>query len=119
MVRVTVLPLGPSNVTCLLAESMAMILPWTVMMVSAAIPVTRLESGGAAVSDGVLAGGELCVLAHPAKVSTNVTNTANPSLALFLVFIIGIIVNLKPLGSRLRRRLATHVVSHCMCSSIR
>jgi hypothetical protein len=54
MVRVTVLPLGPWNVTCLLAGSTATILPWTVMTVSAAIPVTGVEFGGAAISDGRL-----------------------------------------------------------------
>ena len=76
-------------------------------MVSAAIPLTGLESGGAAVSDGVPAGGELCVLAHPAKVSTNVTNAGNSSLVHFFVFIIGIMVHLELVGSRLRRSPST------------
>ena len=40
------------------------------MTVSAAIPVAGIARGGTAVCDGAFACGELCVLAHPAKLRT-------------------------------------------------
>jgi len=58
------------------------------MTVSAAIPVAGVTLCGAAVSDGELACGELCVLAHPAKLRTNVANTKNPNFARYLIIFI-------------------------------
>lgn len=58
------------------------------MTVSAAIPVTGVALFGAAVSDGELACGELCVLVHPAKLSTNIANTRDPNFALYLIIFI-------------------------------
>jgi hypothetical protein len=58
------------------------------MTVSAAIPVPGVALVGAAVSEGALACGELCVLAHPAKLSTNVNSTGNSNLARFLMIFV-------------------------------
>ena len=79
------LPFGPSNVTCLLAISTATILPWTVSTVSAAIPPSGAALVGAAVSAGMLAGGELWVLPHPAITIANTANNDNWSIAPFLM----------------------------------
>src|SRR5208282_4847997 len=66
------------------------------MTVSAAIPVTGVVLDGAAVSEGALACGELCVLAHPAKLSTNVNSTGNSDLARFLIIFITLRESLQP-----------------------
>jgi hypothetical protein len=58
------------------------------MTVSAAIPVTGVALCGAAFSDRELACSELCVLAHPAKLSTNVASTRNPNFARYLIIFI-------------------------------
>src|SRR5271154_5281474 len=79
------LPFGPSNVTCLLAVSTATILPWTVRTVSAAIPPSGAALGGAAVSAGMLAGGGLCVLPHPAATIASAANNENWSIARFFM----------------------------------
>src|SRR5271156_1148172 len=76
---------GPCNVTCFVAESTATILPCTVITVSAAIPVTGVALRAAGVSVGALAGAELCVLPHPAKLMNKVNKTGYMNLVQFLI----------------------------------
>ena len=70
------------------------------MTVSAAIPVTGVALDRAAISDGLLACGELCVLAHPAKPSTIVNSTENSNLARFLIILITLSESFLPESER-------------------